>query len=452
MAGTSDFIEVATGAGSSSNLEPLATYLTDPTVASGEVPGIANPLRFNREARQAMFGVANITNVMAAILNAHITDDADSAEFQQNFLMTVLAGGTILTDTGTANHIVVAPPVAFPAPASIPDGLALRIVPANTSTSGTCDVAISGGTAVSITDTFGNALQIGDIAKGYVQTLIKTGGGSPKFWLVKPPNTLFLGGAAQFYVDASIGSDSYDGLSATVTGGHGPWLTLQHARNTIQKSINTQGYIVTFNCNGAFTAGLVASGPLIGAFGSVAEVWNFTSGSSVGVTNNIAFNAAYGANLTVTAAGAGLSINASGTSSNQGYGFLATSYASISLGTNLIFGACATADIAVVGGAVIANYSFAVDSGGQNFLYGYQGNISFAPGITVTFNSQTFSTATVNVTALSNLTIGGVTFFGGVTGVRYAASENSILNTSGGGASYIPGTSSGSSSSGAQYI
>ena len=38
--------------------------------------------------------------------------------------------------------------------------------------------------------------------------------------------------SADYYVDASTGSDShYDGTSATVNGRHGPWATIAHAAN-----------------------------------------------------------------------------------------------------------------------------------------------------------------------------------------------------------------------------
>src|SRR5437660_5118784 len=37
----------------------------------------------------------------------------------------------------------------------------------------------------------------------------------------------------QLYVDSATGNDANDGLAATVGGGHGPWLTLQHAANSV---------------------------------------------------------------------------------------------------------------------------------------------------------------------------------------------------------------------------
>jgi hypothetical protein len=45
-----------------------------------------------------------------------------------------------------------------------------------------------------------------------------------------------------------------------------------------------------------------------------------------------------------------------------------------------------------------------------------------------------------------------ITFTGSATGPRYAAAGNAVIFTQGSGANYFPGNSSGSTSSGAQYI
>jgi hypothetical protein len=45
----------------------------------------------------------------------------------------------------------------------------------------------------------------------------------------------------------------------------------------------------------------------------------------------------------------------------------------------------------------------------------------------------------------------GNTFSGSATGVRYLADNNGVIFTNGGGATYLPGDSAGSTASGGQY-
>lgn len=51
-------------------------------------------------------------------------------------------------------------------------------------------------------------------------------------------------GQKLYYVNGSTGSDSSDGLAATVTGGHGPWRTLRHADAAL--TVGPSGTIVSF--------------------------------------------------------------------------------------------------------------------------------------------------------------------------------------------------------------
>ena len=56
-----------------------------------------------------------------------------------------------------------------------------------------------------------------------------------------------------------------DGLSATVTGGHGPMATIQHAYDNICQNYDTGGQNVTIQiANGTYTTGLAISNVWIG--------------------------------------------------------------------------------------------------------------------------------------------------------------------------------------------
>lgn len=57
----------------------------------------------------------------------------------------------------------------------------------------------------------------------------------------------------------------------------------------------------------------------------------------------------------------------------------------------------------------------------------------------------------LTVSMLSTALVNGNTFSGSATGTRYSASLNSVINTGGGGASYLPGDVAGSTATGGQY-
>lgn len=78
--------------------------------------------------------------------------------------------------------------------------------------------------------------------------------------------------------------------------------------------------------------------------------------------------------------------------------------------------------------------------------------ITLTSNITIT-NNPSFSTATAS--AIMNGTIitssPGLSISGSAVGIRYNASLNGVINTSGGGANFFPGSIAGSTSSGGQY-
>ncbi len=89
-------------------------------------------------------------------------------------------------------------------------------------------------------------------------------------------------------------------------------------------------------------------------------------------------------------------------------------------------------------------------------MWGQNGGTVFInPGITVTFtNNVAFTSAFAYANMLGNITAPGVTYSLGaftVTGTRYTALMNAVMQTGGGGANYFPGTIAGSVATGAQY-
>lgn len=73
--------------------------------------------------------------------------------------------------------------------------------------------------------------------------------------------------------------------------------------------------------------------------------------------------------------------------------------------------------------------------------------------VTITLTgTPAFGTTFILATRLAYARINAVTFSGSATGVRYDASANGVIFTNAGGASFVPGNSAGSTSTGGQYI
>lgn len=81
------------------------------------------------------------------------------------------------------------------------------------------------------------------------------------------------------------------------------------------------------------------------------------------------------------------------------------------------------------------------------------GNINSVVGATLTFfGSPSFANATVNATNCGTLNCGGSVFAGTAGGTRYYAGRNGVIDTAGGGASFIPGSVGGVTATGGLYV
>lgn len=249
---------------------------------------------------------------------------------------------------------------------------------------------------------------------------------------------------ANYYVNASTGSDSNTGTSPSTA-----WLTLQHAWNWIQSNLNLNGFAVVVNCTGAFTAGVSAQGSLLGgSLGTLALTFSFAAGSSVTATNSSCFVAQDFAAFTLTAVSPSLTMTASGTGPVQGFGAIALSGGFIALGNDLIFGSCATAQIAATGAGSNITYGGGMTVTGTSgyLMFTFNGGfITPSTGVTITASGgPTYTNAVVGAQASgSNVNVATTTFSGSVTGQRYNAFANGVINTNGGGATFIFGSSPG---------
>lgn len=242
---------------------------------------------------------------------------------------------------------------------------------------------------------------------------------------------------------ATTGNDSNSGLSAG-----SPFLTIQKAWNTLRDSYDLNGFIATIQlADGTYISGINGAGTMVGQSSPNQVVVNGNAGAPASVlisTTSTAFLFSYNATATLQ----NLKIQ-----TTSGQGVASTMSAHILL-SNIVFGSVANAQIqSSYGGVVQVTGGLTVSSGAQYFIYSNGGETSINSGVTITFSgTPAFSVSTVQALEIGMITLGGVTMSGSATGARYLATTNSVINTNGGGASFIPGSLSGSVNTGGQYV
>ena len=251
---------------------------------------------------------------------------------------------------------------------------------------------------------------------------------------------------------ATTGSDTTGNGTST-----NPWATLQHAFNYVQQYYNFAGFTVTINvANGTYTTGVVISSPTVG--GIVNFVGNPGSPSSViiSVSNSNCFESGFanfpGANIGIS----GFELTATGSpGANTGYAIVASGGAVIGY-QNIDFSTCSSGHVwASVPSLVYAAGPYTISGGApQHWLANLSGSTLEVLGQTITLSgTPAFSTAFALVSNAAVANVSGNNFVGsGATGARYSVNTNGVINTAGGGASYLPGSSGGTSASGGQYV
>src|SRR6185312_13696880 len=159
----------------------------------------------------------------------------------------------------------------------------------NSTTSPT--ININGLGAVTIIKSNGSTVQPGDLI-GFLD-LIYDGSSFRINGLVASDFQRVLPSNTTVFVDRSIGSDTlYDGSSATISGTHGPWATIQHAVNQLS----------TFNLNGNTATIQLGS---TGAYAGILNIAAPSSGSLV-IQGNASSQSSYSITGTPTVANSGL--------------------------------------------------------------------------------------------------------------------------------------------------
>lgn len=250
-----------------------------------------------------------------------------------------------------------------------------------------------------------------------------------------------LSDARTYYVRTD-GSDLNNGLANTSGG----------AFLTIQKAVDT---VVTLDTNGQIVTIQVADGTYTGAV-VLKNVTGFSAGGDLviqgnsGTPNNVHINVTgtcfSGTNLSVVWDIKDMKL--SGTK----LGILCVK-SNIRF-TNINFATCGDHMVATNGGGLVAFGNYAVSGNAARHLWAEGGGTLDVALRTITFsNSPVFSTAFCYQFGASFINAAGMTFTNKatVTAKRYDIQLNSACFTNGGGATYFPGGTAGTTATGGQY-
>lgn len=251
--------------------------------------------------------------------------------------------------------------------------------------------------------------------------------------------------ANRTYYVRTDGSDSNNGLANTLGGA---FLTLQKAMDTVA-ALDISTFNVTVNVGAGTYTGMLTLKSVVGA-GTVQFIGDEATPGNVhiNVTGNRAVSGGTASGSSYVIAGFKL------TSSNLQDVHIATPI-TVTLRNNEYAG---TANFRVFAGGhsivTMAGANNLISGGGVGFLRAEAHGQLFSYTVTYTLTANaTYSHAFAGAGNLGYLVSVGSTFTLGafaVTGPRYNASLNGVIVT-GGGASYFPGSSAGSTATGGQY-
>ncbi len=247
--------------------------------------------------------------------------------------------------------------------------------------------------------------------------------------------------AARTYYVRTDGSNSNNGLANTSGGA---FLTIQYAMDYVCDAVDSGSvYIPTIQVGAGTYAESVEIKRLSGYHG-IHLVGDLTTPSNVVITGGVAsYDAEFliGGFKITNAAGAGLLLVGNNTAANT---------------QNMEYGTCVSGDIYLQSGALWYPLTGWTKTGTSPTHISLHSSARVdgtnANGQTVTLTgTPAFATAFITAEEGSIARLLGLTFSGSATGVRYTCTLNSVINTNGGGASYFPGNSAGSTATGGQY-
>ncbi len=377
-----------------------------------------------------------IGNIWNMILRSGITPDTDklldlAKAIQSQKVNFGSVGGTPNAITGTLS----------PAPNSLSAGLSV-VLNITTPNSGPATLNLNGSGAIQVVNLFGSPLTgrelIGPVRFTYDGT---------KWWagVMQPVLTANL----TFYVNAATGNNSNNGVTPATA-----FATMQFAVSQAQK-INLNGYSINISvADGNYTGPVVlgaVSGGVVTITGNIANPTNCfvtqpvgssflcttgqwkVEGFRVATTSSIGSDPASG----VYSAAGGAQLNIS----------------------NMVFGSCVGSHMyASNGGGILISGKITVTGDAPaSLLAVVSGTITIQPAFNPELNIPNPFTVSLGFAVVNDLgTIWGrfstITGPGAtVTGQKYAATRNGVIDTLGAGINHYPGNAPGTTSTGGQY-
>lgn len=248
--------------------------------------------------------------------------------------------------------------------------------------------------------------------------------------------------ANRTYYVRTDGSDSNDGLANTSGGA---FLTKQKAIDVVA-GLDISIYNVTIQVgNGTYTGNVSVSAPWVGS-GTVTLLGDASTPSNVVMSGS-------GVKISVSPSGrlsiSGLDISTSGDSC-----LYASGQSRITISGACRFGTVGTRHMWAEAGAKInitADYTI-YGGGVYHYFIITTGQIACIGRTVTSSGTPAFSGSFVLADRIGLIEAHASTYSGAATGKRYQADSNAVIFTNGGGASYFPGNSAGSTSTGGQYI
>ncbi len=250
--------------------------------------------------------------------------------------------------------------------------------------------------------------------------------------------------ANRTYYVRTDGSDINTGL---VNNAGGAFLTLQKPYDVICQTLDLAGYTVTVQIgDGTYTVGINANKGWSGG-GSIAFQGNATTPS------NVLLNLGSDDGLDVSFPHVG-TLAISDLKIVGASGIKATSAVAIYF-SGIEFGACSVAMFNIDNPCAFAICygAWKITGGTPYVFYAGSGAKIQVAGITCTITGSLAWTYTAFSRGGSFIDASSAVFSGGtITGTRYLADQNAVINTSGGGANFFPGSIAGSVATGGQYV
>lgn len=379
-------------------------------------------------------------------------DDAILLKAVQHLIQRGLPSFAI--DTGAPNELVAS---LSPALAEYKLGVRCLIKVSNDTTLPNPSVNINALGAKTIKHLDGSPIIGGEVRAGMIMEIVYDG---TSFLWISQPFSLAppLAANRDYYVNGSIGSDAYDGLSSSA--GH-PFLTIGRAI-AVASALNLNGYQVTIHvANGTYPENLQL--PVLNGNGTVVIVGDEATPNNVHVNPAAGPAVNWGEGFAVFGWKLrGLKLSGAVNGARVGCGIYGGA-GGVTI-RNIDFGTAAFCHMFINGGGILTIDGAASGAPGAKVrtsgnagtahMYSLAGSFIniYQPDLIV--GSQSFGAfALAEQLSLIGGTYSSITGAGSVSSTtKYDVKSNSIIHTNGAGINYFPGTSAGSEASGGRYI